>query len=428
MKRSQRIVASLLLAVLLSGVWVFPAAAEQITLTFAIIALEEEMGAWQGIVDAWNAEHDDVKVELERLAGGWGDYRDQMLVRVAAGTPPDIGRMGAALMPSMIESGAILDLMPYAANDPKFEKDMYFPPAIDYYVEDGKMWGMPISILPMAFYANKTLFDERGVPLPAQSWAEAWTWDEWRETLRKLTFGEEPDRTYGVHIDPWIERNVQYFWQNGIDILNEDRTQSNMADPRAIEVLEMFNELWNEERVAWTHRAGFGWGELFHMGRLGMFADGPWMIPGTMVAPFEITMLPFPAGPAGPVTVNFIDAYVVFNGSKYPEEAWEVVRFFTEESAVIAQVAHGSTGIPVRRDLALEFLSDGILFHRQSLVDQHVWLEAVDYGRGMPFTANWSDLVDQAFGPYIGGVFDGNISPTEAALTMDSLINGLLKR
>lgn len=413
-------------AVVVAMLLALPVAAEPITLSFALIAGEEEMPAWQGIVDAWNAQSDDVKVEIQRVPAGWDGYREQMLIRVASGTSPDIGRMGVALMPSMIEAGALIDLAPYADRDPAFDPSLYFPPAIEQHTDGEHMWGMPISVLPVAFFANVDLFGERGLALPEQDWEKAWDWDEWRDSLRKISHGMDPNRTYGVNIDPWIERSIQYFWQNGVDILNEDRTASQYNDPRAVETLTMFWELWHQDRTAWTDAAGAWWGDLYHQGRLGMFADGPWMIPWVREAPYETAILPMPQGPAGSATINFIDAYVVFKGSKHPEVAWEVVRFFTEQAAVDAQIAHGSTGIPARFDLAMDRISRQDLFPGLSVEDQYVWLDAVNHSRGMPFTPNWSELVNSVIGPQTHRLFNNEISPEEAAQLIHELLNAHL--
>ncbi|HEX6971052.1 MAG TPA: extracellular solute-binding protein, partial [Limnochordia bacterium] len=390
-------------------------AAAPVTLSFAFVAGEEELPAWEGIVEAWNAHSETVKVEALRLSGGWDQYREQMMVQVAAGTPPDIGRMAAEMVPAMAAAGAIIDLLPYAERDPLFRPDAYFAPAISSYYTGDHLWGMPISILPVAYYANTDLFASRGVALPERAWSSTWSWDSWQETLKKLTFGQEPNRTYGAHVEPWIMRSIQFFWQNGVNIFNADRTRSQFDDPRAIEVLRLFARLWHQDRTAWTDRAGMGWGDLYHLGRLGMFADGPWMIPWVRNAPVESTVLPMPIGPAGPATINFIDAYVVYRGSQHPREAWEVVRFFTERAAVEVQLRHGSTGIPSRRDLAFERLEQRNLFPGLSLEEQQVWLEAVTFSRSMPFTTNWAELMNEAIMPAMTRLFRDEIPPEEAA-------------
>ena len=55
--------------------------------------------------------------------------------------------------------------------------------------------------------------------------------------------------------------------------------------------------------------------------------------------------------------------------------------------------------------------------------DEQVWLAAVDYSRPMPFTSNWSELVDKAIGPQMDRLFRNEISAKEAAEIIDDMIN-----
>jgi multiple sugar transport system substrate-binding protein len=70
--------------------------------------------------------------------------------------------------------------------------------------------------------------------------------------------------------------------------------------------------------------------QAFIQGRLAMVEDGSWALKDILEnAPFRIGVAPFPAGPAKRVTLATTDGFAIYAGTKYPEAAWELVKFLT---------------------------------------------------------------------------------------------------
>ena len=66
--------------------------------------------------------------------------------------------------------------------------------------EDGKLYGFSHQAPTQWFvYYNKNLFDKAGVSYPADDWS----WDDFRETAKKVTMGEGGDKTYGAYLHTW---------------------------------------------------------------------------------------------------------------------------------------------------------------------------------------------------------------------------------
>ncbi len=63
---------------------------------------------------------------------------------------------------------------------------------------------------------------------------------------------------------------------------------------------------------------------------LAMVEDGSWALRDILerLAPFRIGVAPFPAGPQRRVTLATTDGFAVYSGTKHPEAAWELMKFF----------------------------------------------------------------------------------------------------
>jgi ABC-type glycerol-3-phosphate transport system substrate-binding protein len=70
--------------------------------------------------------------------------------------------------------------------------------------------------------------------------------------------------------------------------------------------------------------------QVFIQERIAMVEDGSWSLKDILEnARFRVGVAPFPAGPARKVTLATTDGYAIFAGTKYPDAAWELLKFLT---------------------------------------------------------------------------------------------------
>ena len=92
------------------------AAAQEAEITFSLWGSPQEGEVWQQIADAFEAEHPDIKVNIE--VADWDGYWEKLRVQVAGGTPPDVFAMDAPLYPDWQSRGVLLNLQSYIDADP----------------------------------------------------------------------------------------------------------------------------------------------------------------------------------------------------------------------------------------------------------------------------------------------------------------------
>lgn len=414
---------SAITAIAFAGIACFAAGnvqAKVTTVTFSLVCGSDEIPGWKGIVDAFNKQSADIKVKLEILPGGWTEYVQKMLLQAAAGTSPDIGRMGVAYMPHFKKKNLLTNLMPYMKQD-RYDQSLYYKAAFKGLVQGNVVYGLPAGIYSMATYYNRTAFQQAGLSFPSPNWTKTWTWDEFRNAAKKLTKKGATGKPsqYGYSIDFHPERSLQWIWQNGGDFFNANRTRCTIDSPGSVGALRFLHEMiWKDQST--------GVGLDFIGGKTAIWQEGTWCMPSMLkVKKFAVGLAPMPRGREGSVTEIYVDPYVIFNGSKHKKEAWKVIKFFTEKEAENVLVDNQLMGVPVLKSVASSRHKD--MFKALVPEEKQVWFDSVDYSRDVPFTTNWLDMMS-AYTARIDKLVrnTGTVEDTAKAITQD--INKLLAR
>lgn len=366
---------------------------EVVKLRMAIVAGNDEMPGWNGIVDAFNRSHPDIQVELEQLPGGWEEYNQKINAQIAVGDAPDIGRLGVAFVSQYVSKGLLEDLSPYVN---QLDMSQYYEEAFDQYWEGDHIYGIPTGIYSLGLYYNKDLFDKAGIPYPPLDWNDTWTWEQWRNTMQSLTVGDGATKQYGGYVDMHPERSLSYIYSAGGGFLNEEKNAAVINSPESKEALTFLASLIRDGYAPTPAETQvMPVSEMFKTGRMAMMVDGLWMMPSmAKIDGFKWGVAPIPGKNGQGTTINYVDSYVVFKGTKHPEEAWEVLKFFQSEEAENILIDNNLGGIPTLKSIVDKRGKD--MFNPLSAEEKAVWFDSVDHSRPLPFTPNWSELMDVA--------------------------------
>ncbi len=192
-----------------------------------IVELRLTMWGRQDDLDFYNRafkefykEHPKIRVRIEIIP--WARVFDKLLVSTAGGRAPDVSRVSSVWFTPCAAKGLLECLEPYIENDPEFDIDDFYKPAVEGWgTYKGKIYAIPGDVDVYATYYNKTMFDKHGVPYPD----ETWDWQRYLWAAKKLTKDLDGDGRldqWGCNPDAWWQ---DYVWQNGGDILNEDNTR-----------------------------------------------------------------------------------------------------------------------------------------------------------------------------------------------------------
>jgi multiple sugar transport system substrate-binding protein len=260
------------------------------------------------------------------------NLEEKMMSDFQAGTAPDVFAGCCDFFPIWAQKGYTLDLRPYVAADlDRATVDDWDP--VQYkalFTRDGKQYGLPKYHGALALYFNRDIFDAIKLPYPDESWSH----DDYLQAMRRLTLDENANdqpEIWGSMFDmSWERIQVHVNEWGGHFVDPEDPTRSEIAEPQALAAMEWLRaRMWDdrvmpspldvqkrETRQAFVDR------------QLAMVEDGSWALRDILAgAVFRFGVAPFPAGPVRRATLATTDGFGIYAGTKYPDAAWELVKF-----------------------------------------------------------------------------------------------------
>ncbi|MBZ2194743.1 ABC transporter substrate-binding protein [Occultella gossypii] len=204
------------------SVWLPPFAAED--------AEVGDLELWNGIIAPFEEEHD---VDVEVTIVPWESFEERFLTGFSSGDGPDIGYMYAEMIGDYISRG---QLATFTVSDEQRETFNF----TDLGVYDGGQYGLPMVVggARVLFY-NKAILDDVGVEPPQ-------TWDDLVSASTAVqAAGYDPllmawgEPGVGV----LAQNYVNFLWQAGGELINEDGTEAAFNSPEGLEAAEFLYDL-----------------------------------------------------------------------------------------------------------------------------------------------------------------------------------------
>jgi multiple sugar transport system substrate-binding protein len=405
--------------------------AETVQISFTVMCGEQEFNTWIKCVDLFMEKNPNIKVTMENVPGDWEEYGQKLMTLIAAGTPPDTGRLASLQMPQYSSMGQIDELSALVQRDLNMAE--YDANVFEQAKVNGGLYGLPVGIYTLVVCYNKTLFDEAGIPYPSTDWNNTWTLEEFKEIAKKLTKGEGPNKQYGFYANLSPERSNSFYYSEGGDVFSDDGTVCTMDQPPMVEtytwLVNMIKEGYAPNMLQTTRAPPND--QLFMTNKLGMYLEGEWQIPvytEAMEEGLRWGVAPIPRGKSGSTTVLFLDDYVVFSSSKYKEEAWKLISFLigpeAEEIIALDQAFGMLMHLPTQ-----ERLRDR-MFTALTNDEKNVLFNSPQHAKGMYFTNNWPEMLDacmKVIDRMTMGQQSVNAGLTELTATLNDLNKANLK-
>jgi multiple sugar transport system substrate-binding protein len=265
------------------------------------------------------------------------NFSEKMLADFQAGTAPDVFQGCCVHFPSWAQQGYTLDLRPYVEADLDREVVDDWNPAQyeSLFLADGHQFGLPKYHGALALYFNKDLFDEYGLDYPDDSWDH----DDYLAAMVRLTRDRNGDGQidlWGSMLDiSWERIQIHVNGWGGHLVDPADPTKCAMASPQAVAALEWLRaRMWDDKVMATQHDVEYmETRDAFSNGRVAMVEDGSWALKDILSnADFRVGVAPLPAGPVRRVTLATTDGFGIYAGTRYPEAAWELLKFLVSKA------------------------------------------------------------------------------------------------
>lgn len=387
-----------------------------VIITFAGWGSLSEKRIFTKMVDKFEETHPGIKVNYQHYPG---DYMLKLTSNLAANRMPDVFYLPVEEYAAWASAGRLLDISDYLDKSEIYEEGLVWEKSITafYYNQetgevgkDGSLYALPKDLGPWAMVYNKTLFQEKGIPLPDPE--KPYTWDEFIEVAKKLTSGSGAGKTYGTS-NYTLESAI---WSNDADFLSEDKKTVTVDTPEFAEALQWVADLALVHGVAPTSEdsATMGWFERWCNGKIGMAWMGPWD-QGTFwdAVDFEWDIMPTPMNEKTGKNVSYLGtaAFCVSATTKEAQAAYELIEFLC--MAEEAQTINYESGqaVPNIVEMKDDYLAmDKMPKNKQVFLDI---LEDPEKGKFLPtfFTKNktWYDY----FSAELSKVYSGEMKATD---------------
>lgn len=286
-----------------------------------------------------------VKVQVEAYGEG---YDQKVAAGFGAKNPPDVMYMWD--FPTY--KASLEPLNEYMNKDESFKelmKDLY-PGILNYSTMDNNVYGLPVGYTSHVIYYNKTLFDKAGIPYPTGDW----TWDEFRETARKLS--DPANKVYGFALstqpDPYDFE--QFLWTDGTAYIAPDGSTVNgyLNSQATISRMQFFSDMIKEGSAMGAQDSI---SKAFRGGNVAMQESGIWPLAAHKEAigaeNLGIAALPRAAKGTPAKSVINSSALSMAKDAKNKELAWKFIKFYTSSEAVKMRA---EIDLPVLQSVAKE--------------------------------------------------------------------------
>lgn len=290
------------------------------------------------------------------------------------GQPPDIFWFKEGFM-QFINRGWLLDLQPLIQKDKDFQPSNFWPDLLENFKHKGGIYSIPKDISVTVLYYNKDLLHQSGVDYPD----EGWNWNDFLEACQRSTLSEKDQFGYS-YSGPWFH----WAWQNGGEILSQDRKECLLDEPETMEALKFLRDLRFKHGVVYPEvlfNASVAI-ELFMRGKVAMVTLPRYaVIPFRHINQFDWDVAPLPQGRAGLFTTVVPGGVCIAKSTNYPEEAWNLVKQMT--STKWQEEIWGLLGesMPANRFAKIKQIDD-IFLQPQN---QDVFTDSLEYGRVAPY-------------------------------------------
>jgi len=221
----------------------------------------------QAVVDAFEAEHPKISIEVVNVGTG-NDHYTKLQNAIKAGTgAPDIATMEYNVLPQFTLEDSLVDLKTFGFEE---YEDAFTPAAWSAVNVGDGLYELPHNSGPMALFYNKEVFDRLGVEVPT-------TWDEYLEAARAIQAADPEAYIAADTGDSGFTQSM--IWAFGGTPFQTDGTdiKIDMSDEGTAAYAEFYQQLIDEQLLAPISSWSDEWYKGLASGKIATLATGAWM-------------------------------------------------------------------------------------------------------------------------------------------------------
>ncbi len=339
----------------------------------------------------------------------------KLAVALAGGAAPDIATLSTRDAPQFIEAGGVIPVYPPALGARNLNEvlNQYYPGMAAVLRYKGHVYFLPTEVTSLGLYIHQDLLEQAGIATAPRTWEELGT------VSRKLTKAQGEQVT---QVGLAMNRSavwVALYWasllrQKGLDWIDANG-HPNFSKPEAQAAIQVYADLF---RNGAAHPAMAS--AAFRQGKAVFLADGTYQSFYFLQnqAGFRVGSAPYPMLAGGqPNVTTYAWGLYVTSASKQPDQAWRVVRFFTDPKFAPVWLGKGGLLQPHRGQWLLELL--------QKTPILRPFVEGLEFGQMEIAHPRYGDI-SRAIQTSEAAIVSGQTSLQEALLQLDRALEPIL--
>ncbi|MBL0388620.1 sugar ABC transporter substrate-binding protein [Tumebacillus sp. ITR2] len=373
---------------------------------------------------AFETSHPGVTVEIVQVP--WAELNDKLGVSIAGKAWPDLAPVdisGNGVNAAFLKQKVLEPIDEYVTADDK--KD-FLPNALDAYTQDGKLYGLPGGMTVHGMLLNLDIFKERNVEPPKDG---KWTWDEFVDDMKKLTYDKDGDGKVDVYgLSTYVKNGYYESWpflyMDGGRPVSDDLKTFTFDSKEATGAMKKLADLKTipvAPKEMGSGDVGGTWKAFSAQKNVAVEPWATWAIQAAQKANMKNFMVAaYPTGSGKPVTIGGVGGWMMFHqddAGKKKVIADLMKQLTSTEQQVVT--AKNYSVFPSRKSAADQnpFADNPQMQQAQKLTETAVM---------MPKQADWKKI-DEAIQSQLQLVLNGEKSPEdamkEAKKTADELLS-----
>jgi len=370
--------------------------------------------------EAYEKQHTNISVKFE--VEPWEYYWTKLQTQVIGGMAPDIMIFGESSLHSFAENDVFLNLQPMIEEE-NYDLSDFYEVAVETGMWNGKLYALPTMMEVPALFYVKDAFDAAGVPYPK---AESMTWDEFLELCKKLTIFEADgkvkqygyvEESGGLGFLSWIRQN-----NGGIVEPIVKPKRCILDSPEAIEAAQFYFDLsvkyhYTPTILDYKTEAMGDSQHYIRSKRCALFqaSSNSVYFFDQNIKRYGVIPMPHKKKRSNLIKIKF---YCISSKTKYPKEAWELLKYMVGPVQEI--IAENYNSIPSRKSVA----TTKFLVAHPDIRD--VFLDELKYSEMAIMTDKYMEL-SLAQMPVLDQIASKKISVSEAMNEISSKVSAILE-
>jgi len=427
------------------------AAMQPITLTYWRVF--DDSDAFQDIIAKYKTLHPYITIEYKKLR--YEEYEKELLNALAEDRGPDIFSIHntwiEAYKPKIVPMPATVT-MAYPVVTGTLKKEVTtelrtadsltlkeikdnFVDAVSYDVigQDGKVYGLPLSVDNIAMYYNKDLFNNAGISQVPQYWNK-----EFLQDIKKLTKQDAKKEIVQSGVALGGSSNINRFsdilsvlmMQNGATMMDNNQVLFNLVPAASkdtgynpgLEALRFYTDFSNAGKESYTWNSGLPNSlDMFISGKLAIYFGYAYDLSTIKTqAPklnFSIAKLPQIEG-VPPTNVNFANYWVevVSKKSAHQDEAWDFIQFVTKEEQAKSYLEKTKKPTALRSLVASQRTDDEIGVFADQVLTAKSWYKGKNAQAAEDAFKEMIDAMVQNTGEKVQNIIDNAASKIQQTI------------